>query len=103
MSEVQIPVETQGADSKTARLALAYQEVFGQSGNRTSSQRLVLESVRDRACQDLPIFDADKNGAFDPLRAAHRDGARTVYLFIERMLERARNMIKKQDKPKSVK
>jgi len=99
--ELNIPQPVSAAaETKATRLAAAYQDVFGQASRRTSSQKLVMDSMRDRACQDLPIFDADKIGNFDPLRAAHKDGARTIYLYIERQLDRARHNVEKT-KPKT--
>lgn len=76
--------------TKAKRLALAFQSVFGQASRRSSDQRLVLEHIRKCSGQDSPIFLADKEGRFDPIRAAHIDGARTQFLIIERQLELAR-------------
>jgi len=87
MESPEVSIETV---SKAKRLALAFQSVFGQPGRRSSDQKLVLEHIRKCAGQDTPIFLCDKEGRFDPIRAAHIDGARTQYLIIERQLELAR-------------
>jgi hypothetical protein len=92
------PVETVSA---AKRLHTAFQSVFGQPSLRSSNQRLVLEHLRKVTCMDMPIFTntgPDRSGSFDPLAAAHRDGARTMYLIIERQLELAR--LSAEDKPK---
>lgn len=75
--------------------------VFGAPGKvgRNTDQRLVLAHLRRVGSCDLPLFQADKNGTFDPLAAAHRDGARTITLIIERQLEIAKKM-NEEEKPK---
>ena len=78
--------------SEARRLHLAFQSVFGQPGkaSRTSDQRLVLKHLQKVGCLGAPIFVANPAGQMDPVAAAHRDGARTVILIIERQLELAR-------------
>lgn len=98
MDQISVSPET---ISKAKRLALAFQSVFGQSARRSSDQRLVLEHIRKCSGQDGPIFVVDKEGRFDPLRAAHIDGARTQYLIIERQLELARRDDEQKPKPKA--
>lgn len=79
--------QTEAAKSRASRTALAFEGVFGrEKGPRSSDQRLVLDHLRLMCGRDGPVFDADKVGNFDPLRAAHRDGAQTQYLIIKRQL-----------------
>lgn len=73
--------------SRARRLAKAFESVFGQPmGKRSADQRLVLEHLRKCCGRDQPVFQVDKVGNFDPLRAAHIDGAQTQYLIIKRQL-----------------
>ena len=78
--------------SEARRLHLAFQSVFGQPGkaSRTSDQRLVLKHLHKVGCLNAPIFTAVPGQSMDVVAAAHRDGARTVILIIERQLELAR-------------
>lgn len=85
--------------SKARRLALAFEEVFGQAPRRSSSQRLVTDHLRYMCGRDTPVFVPDKAGSFDPLRAAHKDGAQTQYLIIKRQLAVARKT-REEAKPK---
>lgn len=86
------PAEPQEAPkpSEARRLALAFQSVFGQANRRSSDQRIVIEHLRERCGRDRPVFLPDKAGAFDPVRAAHIDGAQTQFLIIKRQLGIAR-------------
>lgn len=81
------------------RRAHAFQAVFGQPDNRSADQRIVMEHLRAMCGRDVAVFQADRNGNFDPLRAAHIDGAQTQYLIIKRQLAVARRAAEK-DKPK---
>jgi hypothetical protein len=69
-------------------------------GKRSADQSLVLEHLRLMCGRDKPIFREDKEGRFDPLRAAHVDGAQTQFLIIKRQLEIARKLVE-ADKPKA--
>lgn len=84
---------------KAKRLAVAFQTVFGQPGKRGEDQKLVWDALEVRACFRKPIFSFNTEGMTDPLTSAHRDGARTLFLSIERELEHAR---KTDKKPKPV-
>lgn len=85
---------------KAKRLAMAFLSVFGPAnGKRSADQRLVLEHFRLMCGRDKPVFQVDKNGNFDPLRAAHIDGAQTQYLIIKRQLAVAQKLTA-ADKPK---
>ena len=75
----------------TRRIASAFQDVFGQAGRRTDSQEDVFRTLSELCYRDKPIFVVDKAGRFDPLRAAHVDGARTVMLAIDEELRLAAN------------
>jgi hypothetical protein len=97
--ESSAPVPTVEQVSHARRLALAFQSVFGQQARRSSDQRLVLEHIRKCSGHDGPIFQTDKEGRFDPIRAAHLDGARTQFLIIERQLEIARRPTDSKPKP----
>lgn len=91
----------QSAPSQARRLAKAFEGVFGQpSGKRSADQRLVIEHLRLMCGRDKPIFQAVNNGNFDPLRAAHIDGAQTQYLIISRQLRVAKRM-SEVEKPKA--
>jgi hypothetical protein len=89
------------APSKTRQIALAFQSVFGQPSRRSNDQRIVLEHLRKCCGRDAPIFQPDKNGNFDPLRAAQIDGAQTQYLIVKRQLAIARKLSEvEKGKPK---
>lgn len=94
-----LPQATEQAPSQARRTALAFQSVFGQPIRRSADQRIVIEFLREACGRDRPIFQQDKVGNFDPLRAAHIDGAQTQYLIIKRQLTRARRLLE-ADKPK---
>ncbi len=95
---------TAGEVTRARRVALAFQSVFGAaSARRSADQRLVLEHLRRCCGRDLPIFVADKEGRFDPLRAAHIDGAQTQYLIIKRQLEIAARLERPEPKKPTVK
>lgn len=87
--------------SAASRLHAAFLGVFGPAGRRNADQRMVLEHIRKVGYADAPIFAGDKAGTFDALAAAHRDGARTIHLIIERQLELARQAAMGKIKPKS--
>lgn len=97
MDDLPPPIPTPKPGS-AKRLALAFQSVFGHPGRRSSDQRLVMAHIRKCSGQDSPIFLPDKEGRFDPLRAAHLDGARTQFLIIERQLAIAKKA--DDEKPK---
>ncbi len=85
--------------TRARRIALAFQAVFGQSVRRSTDQKLVLEHLRNCCGRDMPVFVADREGRFDPLRAAHIDGAQTQYLIIKRQLAIAARVDEPTKKP----
>ena len=88
--------------TKRRRLAAAFQGVFGQPNRRSADQKMVLEHLREMCGRDKAIFQPDRNGNFDPLRAAQTDGAQTQYLIIKRQLAIARHEDDKaKTKPKT--
>jgi hypothetical protein len=100
--ESQLPDAAREAKLKVTaarRKALAFQEVFGQPGRRSAASKIVIQHLRDCCGFGKPVFQPDKQGAFDPLRAAHIDGAQTQCLIIDRQLEIARGL-ENEDKPK---
>ena len=91
--------------SQARRLALAFQAVFGQAGRnaRGPDQRVVIAHLKKVCAVDRPVFQKispDSPIPYDPIAAAMRDGARAVYLIIERQLEIARKEVD-QDMPKT--
>lgn len=87
---------------KAKRLADAFQEVFGQPTiRRSSSQRLVIEHLREMCGLDGPLFEQDKEGRFDPLRAAQKDGAQTQFKIIKRQLRIALKNAEPKKKPEA--
>jgi hypothetical protein len=103
MSEQTPPMPTAEAPnpSRARRLAKAFESVFGQpTGKRSADQRLVLAHLRESCGRDRPIFQQDKVGNFDSLRAAHIDGAQTQYLIISRQLRVAKRL-DEVEKPKA--
>ena len=96
------PVPSSIEVTQSRKLALAFQNVFGTSKLRGPDQKTVMDHLRKVCMYDKPIFIADSSGAFNSLNAAHIDGARTVYLIIERQLEIARRDQVKP-KPKTIK
>jgi len=60
---------------------------------------MVIEHLRRCCGRDMPVFVADKEGRFDPLRAAHIDGAQTQYLIIKRQLAIAASVEQPTKKP----
>lgn len=95
------PTEPERPASPARRLAKAFESVFGQpTGKRSADQRMVLYHLRLACGRDKPVFQVDKVGNFDPLRAAHIDGAQTQYLIIKRQLALAKRMAN-DEKPKA--
>jgi hypothetical protein len=93
--------ETNENITENDKLALAYREVFGPEHQRTETQQLVWEDLQHRASHNQSIFRPDKLGQFNPLNAAHIDGARTLFLGISRMIRKADRkprMIRKADR-----
>ena len=73
-------------------LALAYAQLLGtRDSMRSKAQRVVMADLRDRCCADKSIClaTATKEGAFDPLRMAHADGGRVIWLNILQQLKTA--------------
>ena len=95
----QPPAAEAPSPSKTRRMALAFLSVFGPPTRRSADQRLVVAHLRAMCGRDAAIFQADKLGNFDPLRAAHIDGAQTQYLIIKRQVNVA---LKLAEEPKKV-
>lgn len=94
------PPAEQPMPSQAKRLAMAFLGVFGpERGKRSADQRLVLDHLRLMCGRDKPVFQVDKNGNFDPLRAAHVDGAQTQFLIIRRQLAVAEKLTA-AEKPK---
>lgn len=87
--------------TQARRLHAAFASVFGHPSRRSTDQKLVMAHFRKVGSADEPIFKADKNGAFDPLGAALRDGARSMVLIIERQLKLERDGVNKKAKPKA--
>lgn len=98
-----VPIPESAQLGKAKRLAEAFQGVFAQPGRRSSDQRLVMEHLREMCGRDRPIFQQDKEGRFDPLRAAHLDGAATQYLIIKRQLAIALKNAEPKKKPEAKK
>lgn len=88
--------------SQARRLALAFQKVFGSDARagRSSDQRLVMAHMRKVCCMDAPVFQQGTNGAYDPVAAAQRDGARTWGLIVDRQLTLAKKNQEEDEKPK---
>ena len=95
-----IPKEVSEATIRKARIAAAFEKVFGQPEMRGDDQKLVWQALEARGYYRRPIFSFEK-GTTDPVTAAHRDGARTLVLSIERELEHARANPADKPKPKS--
>jgi hypothetical protein len=92
--------DLQVREGKARRLDQAFYAIFGHPSRRTTDQKLVLECLSDYASDQSPIFVADKEGRFDPLRAAHVDGGRAIFLLINRKVKRAVKAQSPQSKPK---
>lgn len=97
------PIPESAQLGKAKRLADAFQGVFSQPDRRSSDQKIVMEHLREMCGRDRPIFQPDKNGTFDPLAAAHRDGAATQYLVIKRQLAIALKNAEPKKKPEAKK
>lgn len=91
MSEItQQPEATKEARiNASKRTAKAFLNVFGPPSRRSSDQRIVIAHLRQMCGRDTAVFEQDREGRFDPLRAAHKDGAQTQFLIIKRQVERA--------------
>lgn len=50
----------------------------------------VLRILEERFHTNLPAYQLDKNGHYDPIAAAIRDGQREVILYIRQQLELAK-------------
>ena len=93
-------VQDTAAQEKARRLAKAFENVLGQPEHRSTDQQLVMEHLRRQCGRDFPIFQQDKNGNFDALRAAQIDGAQTQFLTIKRQLALAKTYGSEVKKPK---
>ncbi len=94
------PTDTSADVNRAARLAKAFECVFGQVGRRSSDQTMVLDHLRKCCGRDAPIFQLDAIGNYDPIRAAHIDGAQTQFLIIKRQLSIASSAGGDVKKPK---
>lgn len=94
-----IPKPESDKPNVARRLAKAFLNVFGPPSRRSADQRLVIAHLRERCGRDTPVFETDKVGNFDPLRAAHKDGAQTQFLIIKRQVARAM-AFESEEKPK---
>lgn len=67
--------------AERAKIHAAFTEVLGVNGmTRTAAQLLVLETLRKTCYADKPVFAADSDGKFCPIRAAFTDGKRSVWI-----------------------
>lgn len=83
-SQTQAQSEAQKEAIRVARVADAYKEVFGANPKkRTLAQSIVWEDLQKVGFVKSPVFMGDKSGALCPLRAAHADGRRWVWLYVE--------------------
>jgi lantibiotic modifying enzyme len=80
------PIQTPDAFS---RLAQAYLNVFGISESRTSDQKLVYDDLESKSRFNAPVFVQNADGSFDTHRAAHIDGARTLFMTIPNQIRLA--------------
>jgi len=71
-----VPILPHKTKKDTAR---AFERVFGQPGRRSPDQELVAEALQFQCCIDENLFTPDAHGQYDVLRAAHRDGAASVW------------------------
>lgn len=97
------PIPESAQPGKAKRLADAFQGVFAQPARRSSDQKIVMEHLREMCGRDRPVFQQDKEGRFDPLRAAQVDGAQTQYLIIKRQLAIALKNSEPKKKPETKK
>lgn len=68
---------------RQSRVMKAYRDLFGDDEKtRSDMQRIVWEDLRVAGYIHQPVFSPDKNGTFDPLSAAFRDGRRSIALYI---------------------
>lgn len=87
--------------SKKRKVAMAFDRVFGQPSRRGADQRLVIEVLREACGYGKAIFRFNHDGMTDTHAAAHRDGAQTQFLIIERNLQTAREIqAEEKAKPK---
>jgi hypothetical protein len=67
-----------------SRVAAAYKEVFGGlDKERNAAQQIVWDDLQKVGSVNAPVFTQDANGALCGLRAAHVDGRRWVWLYIQ--------------------
>jgi len=69
---------------RQSKVADAYKMLFGDNPKkRTESQQIVWDDMQKVGSVKSPVFVAGKDGAMCPLKAAHLDGRRWVWLYIE--------------------
>lgn len=72
---------------KAQRVINAYHRVFGsRHEDRNDEQRLVMEHLDNSFGFNRPAFLQGRQGQYDPIQAAIRDGQRQVFLHIEAIL-----------------
>lgn len=84
MAAARKPTEAQMEAMRQSRVADAYKEVFGATAaKRNRAQAIVWEDMQKVGMVKSPVFIADKAGQMCAMRAAHADGRRWVFLYIE--------------------
>ena len=66
-----------------AKLNDHYRDVFGAEGRRNVSQEAVWRDLTSACYLHRPVFQADKDGKIDALKAAYTDGMRSVLLYVQ--------------------
>jgi|GEM_PF-3363921 hypothetical protein len=66
------------------KLLAAYRELFGEDEKtRTDTQIRVMADLEARGYMKRTTLVPDRNGATDPIRMAHAEGARSIVLYIQ--------------------
>ena len=92
------------AEARRSELARCFEEVFGQPGRRTASQKRVFEHLALCAGSDANSyrFQEARDGLSIIAAGIHRDGAQSIVKIIFRQLEiAAKAKVEKKAKPQT--
>lgn len=70
----------------------AYKTVFGEDGQRTSSQELVIKDLERKCYYNNSVFVSEEGLPLCGISAALNDGKRRVFLSIKKMLNYGRSI-----------
>jgi hypothetical protein len=95
------PNETPEAAERRERLCLAYARVFGQEGQRSNDQELVMEDMEHRGYCHRSTMVPIADGSVDPVKMECAEGMRIFVLHTKAFIRGAK--LAERKKPVTVK